>query len=176
MFCQIDVIFSDSRWKKIPKLKSRLAAAVVATQTLLPKKLVLLSSVTLVLTNDRAVCKLNRDFRGIDKPTNVLSFPQFEPRHIGKFRKAKEPVHIGDIILAYQYVVAESKKDHKILINHVTHLFIHGFLHLLGYDHVTEAEAGRMERLEQKIMDRLKLPDPYAAAKVAARKTKTKKK
>lgn len=172
----IDIVQQVAAWKKISGLAPRLQRAAKAIVANLPKRLVFPASVTLVLTNDRAVQALNRDFRGMDKPTNVLSFPQFAPRELGQCTKAKQPVHLGDIVLGYQYIVAEAKNDRKILINHATHLFIHGFLHLLGYDHDTNEKAGRMERLEQKIMDRLKLPDPYATVEVPTRQTKTKKK
>ena len=107
-------------------------------------------NVTLLLTNDGAIRRLNRDFRGIDRPTNVLSFPQWTPRQLSKIGKKGEIVPLGDIVIAYQYVVAEAKKDHKILINHVTHLLIHGLLHLFGYDHTSDTEAGKMERLEKR--------------------------
>ena len=69
---------------------------------------------------------------------------------------------MGDIVLGYQYIVAEAKKDNKILINHLSHLLIHGILHLFGYDHISGPEAVSMERLETKIMAGLGLPDPYA--------------
>ena len=173
---RIDIVLQVTAWKKLSGLSPRLQRAAKAVVANLPKRLVFPASVTLVLTNDRAVHALNRDFRGMDKPTNVLSFPQFAPGELGKCAKAKQPVHLGDIILGYQYIVVEAINDRKILINHVTHLFIHGFLHLLGYDHDTDEKASRMERLEQKIMDRLKLPDPYATIEVPTHKTKTKKK
>jgi probable rRNA maturation factor len=70
---------------------------------------------------------------------------------------------MGDIAIAYRYIVGEAKRDNKILINHLTHLFIHGLLHLFGYDHGLDPEAARMERLETKIMAALGLPDPYRA-------------
>ena len=106
--------------------------------------------------------ELNRDFRGVGKPTNVLSFPQLDPRKFPKNDGKKQAVHIGDIAMGYQYIVGEAKKDNKVLINHVTHLLIHGILHLFGYDHGSETEAARMEGLEKRIMAKLNLPDPYA--------------
>jgi len=152
----------DSRWSRIPKLRARLEKAAAVTLTHLPKTLRFPWTATVMLTNDVAVRKLNRDFRGIDRPTNVLSFPQFDPSELTKKGKKLKSVPLGDIVIAYQYIVVEAKKDHKILINHVTHLLIHGLLHLFGYDHMAEGEALRMERLEQKIMAKLGLPDPYS--------------
>ncbi|HUY68077.1 MAG TPA: rRNA maturation RNase YbeY [Alphaproteobacteria bacterium] len=117
---------------------------------------------TVLLADDKTLRRLNRDFRGLDRPTNVLSFPQFMPAQLAKIGKKGPPLHMGDIALGYQYIVVEAKKYHKILIDHVTHLVVHGLLHLFGYDHIASAEAGRMERLEQAIMASLGLPDPYA--------------
>ncbi len=158
---QLEIVFEDKKWRSIPRLQSRLEKAAAATQAALPKNLSFPVSVTLLLADNKAVQKLNRDFRGLNKPTNVLSFPQYKPRQLAKIGKEGGLVELGDIALAYQYVVVEAKKYHKILINHVTHLFIHGFLHLLGYDHLLDKDANRMEKLEQQIMAALKLPDPY---------------
>jgi probable rRNA maturation factor len=148
-------------WSRIPQLNVRLHKAAQRTLATLPKALQFPCTMTLLLTNNKVVQQLNRDFRGKDKPTNVLSFPQYEPRELTKLGKAKQLVYLGDVAIAYQYVVGESKKDHKILINHVTHLLIHGILHLFGYDHISNSKAVRMERLEKRIMAELGLPDPY---------------
>jgi probable rRNA maturation factor len=158
---QLEIIFDDKRWKKILKLQARLEKATAVTLAQLPKRLRFAVSVNLLLTNDKTVQKLNRDFRGLDKPTNVLSFPQFELSELTKKGKGRLPREVGDIIIGYQYIVVESKKNHKMLINHATHLFIHGLLHLFGYDHISDKDANRMERLEKKIMAKLQLPDPY---------------
>jgi probable rRNA maturation factor len=98
---------------------------------------------------------LNRDYRGIDKPTNVLSFPQIEPF---------TPVRglIGDIILARETLERESLELQKPFSEHFTHLVVHGFLHILGYDHIAEDEALVMEGLETQILKRLGIADPYA--------------
>jgi len=153
-----------NRWCRVPNLVGKLNAVARLTVRHLPKKFQFSATSTVVLTNDKALRKLNRDFRGINKPTNVLSFPQFGPAELPKKGKSKFPVYLGDILIGYQYVVGEAKNTNKILINHVTHLLIHGLLHLLGYDHLSEKDAVRMERLEQKIMSALDLPNPYRAA------------
>jgi len=153
-------------WQRIPRLAARLKKAAAVTQTHLPKQLQFPVSVTLLLTTNAAIRRLNHDFRGIDKPTNVLSFPQYEPADLRRLTAVKTPVEIGDIAIAYQYMVDEAKRDHKLLINHITHLFIHGFLHLFGYDHLNDPDATRMERLETKIMAALDLPDPYRDADI----------
>jgi probable rRNA maturation factor len=166
----LEISIGHVGWRRIPRLKARLEAAACATLEHLPKRLQFPCTVSLLLANDAAMRKLNRDFRGIDKPTNVLSFPQFEPSELPKKGKTKQIASMGDIIMGYQYVGAEAKKDNKILINHVIHLLIHGILHLFGYDHGLPAEAARMEGLEKKIMAELKLPDPYTSRTPAPRK------
>jgi probable rRNA maturation factor len=155
---------ASKSWLQIRGLSLRLEKAAVATLAHLPASLRFPATATLLLTTDAAIRRLNRDFRGMDKATNVLSFPQYEPADLRRLKTSKTAVEMGDIAIAYQYMVVEAKKDHKILINHVTHLFIHGLLHLFGYDHLDDRDAERMERLETKIMAALDLPDPYEAA------------
>lgn len=113
------------------------------------------SEVSLVLTNDAEQQVLNRDWRGIDKSTNVLSFPQIEP--FG-------PVSglLGDIILARETLEKEASEQGLSFDDHFTHLVVHGFLHLLGYDHMDEDEALAMEGLETQILASLGVADPYA--------------
>jgi probable rRNA maturation factor len=113
------------------------------------------AEVSVVLTDDAEQRALNRDWRGIDKPTNVLSFPQIEP--FG-------PVSglLGDIILARETVVREAEEQGISFDDHFTHLVVHGFLHLLGYDHMDDDEALAMESLETQILASLGVADPYA--------------
>ncbi|MHB1111068.1 MAG: rRNA maturation RNase YbeY, partial [Devosia sp.] len=108
-----------------------------------------------VLTDDAEQRVLNRDWRGIDKPTNVLSFPQIEPFSplIGI---------LGDITLARETLEREAKEFEKSFEDHFTHLVVHGFLHILGYDHVEEADALVMEGLETQILASMGIADPYA--------------
>ena len=170
---QIDV----ASWRRIASVRARLERAAQMALSHLPKRLRFPITATVLLTGNAKLKRLNHDFRGINKPTNVLSFPQFTRTELHKLGKGKQPVAIGDIALGYQYVVAESKKEHKILINHITHLVIHGLLHNFGYDHQDEGEAAKMESLEIKIMKALGLPDPYAelmAQKTAAGRHKRK--
>ena len=102
----------------------------------------------IVLANDRLQRRLNHDFRGADKPTNVLSF-------------SGAPEGLGDVVLALETVAREARAQGKSLADHVAHLVVHGVLHLMGYDHETGREAVRMERLETRILDRLGIADPY---------------
>lgn len=113
------------------------------------------AEVTVVLTDDAEQQTLNRDWRKIDKSTNVLSFPQIEP--FGPVAGL-----VGDITLARETVEREAAEQDLTLEAHFTHLVVHGFLHLLGYDHLTEEEANTMESLEIRILAALSIADPYA--------------
>jgi probable rRNA maturation factor len=108
--------------------------------------------ISILFTNDEAVRRLNANYRGKDKPTNVLSFPQ-----------PSGPL-LGDVVLAAGTVRAEAALAGKPLEAHMAHLIIHGFLHLLGYDHGGEEEAEAMEAVERAALERMGIPDPYAAA------------
>jgi len=113
--------------------------------------------VSIVLTNDSAIRSLNRDWRGIDKPTNVLSFPASGPG-------TGEGVRLlGDIVIAFETLERECADENRDFLHHLAHLAVHGFLHLNGYDHQTAAQAEAMEGLESRIMTRLNMPDPYRA-------------
>ncbi len=157
----LDLRIETQRWASIPGLRARLQQAALAALSRLPSSMPSSCSFTLLLTGNAALRRLNRDFRGIDRPTNVLSFPQFDSALPSRRSAGSGPVFLGDIALGYQYIAEEARRDHKILKDHVTHLMIHGLFHLFGYDHMAEAEARRMERLEQKVMNDLGLPDPY---------------
>lgn len=98
---------------------------------------------------------LNHQYRGKDKPTNVLSFPFEAPQNIPDF-----PL-IGDLVICASVVAQEAEEQGKPLIHHWAHMVIHGILHLLGYDHIEEVEAEEMESLEINILSQLEIPDPY---------------
>jgi probable rRNA maturation factor len=109
--------------------------------------------VTLLLTDDKTIRDLNRRFRQRDQPTNVLSFPA--PQNPERF--------LGDIALAYGVCAREALEQGKPLKHHLQHLVAHGVLHLLGYDHVSDAQAEEMENLERAVLAGLGIPDPYLA-------------
>ena len=114
-----------------------------------------IAELSIVLTDDAEQQQLNRDWRGVDKPTNVLSFPQIEPFSplVGI---------LGDITLARETLEREAAELGKSFEDHFTHLVTHGFLHILGYDHNEESEALVMEALETQILASLGIADPYA--------------
>jgi probable rRNA maturation factor len=158
----LDIQTTVAAWRRFPRLCARLQSAAQATLDRVPSALRFPAQASVLLTGNAKVRQLNRDFRGTDQATNVLSFPQFSPAEIRRFRKQKDIVQLGDIALAYQYVAAEAKREDKLLIDHATHLVIHGLLHLFGYDHGRDGESALMEKMEIEIMKSLGLPDPYA--------------
>ncbi len=116
--------------------------------------------VSLVLTDDDSVAALNRDYRSKDGPTNVLSFPQ-EDDFDAPSALPGMPVMLGDVVIAYGVTAREARDQGIPLADHLTHLCVHGMLHLLGFDHIEADEADRMEGLETEILGDLGVPDPY---------------
>lgn len=112
--------------------------------------------VSLVFTSDAEIRGINAEWRSQDKPTNVLSFPAF-PLTPGKM---PGPM-LGDIIFAEETLTREAGELGKSFDDHLTHLMVHGFLHLFGYDHIEDEEAEKMEGLETRILAELGLSDPY---------------
>jgi probable rRNA maturation factor len=161
----VAVMVDDRGWEKLvgdpqPLLRRAARAAVKAARRprgLRPGGAV---AVTVALMSDRAVRSLNHDFRGQDKPTNVLSFPA-DSFAIGPRRNR---VELGDIALALGVVRREAKAQGKGAADHLAHLVVHGVLHLLGYDHEYDQDAARMERLERKALAALGIADPYVVA------------
>ena len=111
-------------------------------------------TVSVLIEDDAGIRALNRRWRGADKPTNVLSFPAAAAPSI-------VPRHLGDIAISYETAMREAEAEGRPFDHHVAHLAVHGFLHLLGYDHQSDAAAEAMEALERKILARLGIPDPY---------------
>jgi probable rRNA maturation factor len=120
------------------------------------------AELSVVLADDALVHRLNREYRGKDRPTNVLSFALTE----GDTPAAGPgvPVLLGDVVLAWETVAREAGEQGKSIDAHFNHLVVHGVLHLLGYDHESEPDAEEMERLEVAILARLGVADPYAGS------------
>lgn len=158
----IQISIEDEAWPHEAKLQELAERVLGATAVFLkteeaqpfPPEPVELS---LVFTGDEAIREINAEWRGKDKPTNVLSFPAF-PVQPGK---TPGPM-LGDIVVASQTVEREALELDKDVESHLTHLLVHGFLHLFGYDHEDADEAERMETLETRILATLGLSDPYA--------------
>lgn len=154
------------QWRALGDLASLRARALQAAEAALavaPTKPCDGAELSLLLTDDKRIRVVNRDWRGFDKATNVLSFPAAPPDRI-----AMSPV-LGDIVIAYETLEREAQAEDKSLADHFSHLVIHGLLHLLGEDHETEAEAQRMEALEVAALARLGIADPYAGGELIAR-------
>lgn len=154
----IDIARDSVRWDGLgdaEALVDRAIAGAVSTAGLVHAPGAELS---VVLTDDAGIMALNATWRGKDTPTNVLSFPAADPA-----AAARSPL-LGDIILAYETLDREAREAGRPLADHFTHLLVHGFLHLFGYDHDTRAKADSMEALETAILAGLGLGDPHADA------------
>jgi len=150
----IDIQVASKIWNGQPLAEQTVRNAIAAAAAALTTAD---GEVSVVLTNDAAIRALNRDWRGIDKPTNVLSFPA------PKSKTSGGTLMLGDIVIAYETLAQECVEEGLIFLHHLAHLTVHGFLHLIGYDHQNDADADKMEGLESKIMASLKMPDPYLA-------------
>lgn len=118
--------------------------------------------ISVLLADDTSIQELNRAHRGKDKPTNVLSFPAYEP---GEWRHdlcKDHPILLGDLAFSFETIQREAAAKLIVVEDHFTHLCVHGVLHLLGYDHDNDVAADEMERLESGICCTLGLRDPYA--------------
>jgi len=115
------------------------------------------SELAVMLTDDARIRELNQQWRMQDKPTNVLSFPA--EWHVGP--DPDSPLMLGDIAIAYETTRREAEAELKPFQNHLSHLVVHGFLHLLGYDHIEDDDAEEMEQLERDILATLGIADPY---------------
>lgn len=154
----IDISIDDKKWTALkPGVKTLLKSAVQSTleATQMTEERPELS---IVLTNDRAICELNRDYRGKNAPTNVLSFPLID---FTDPNPAPACGALGDIVLAYETIAREAGEQDKSFADHVQHLVIHGTLHLLGYDHENDDDALEMETLEIVILKHLGVKNPY---------------
>ena len=150
----IDVIVEAPQWDTArgaeATIRRALSEAAIATRANFADRVL-----AVLLTDDAAIRRLNAQWRNIDKPTNVLSFPP-APSTVPDAVKS-----LGDIAIAYETAAREARTDDKPFDHHLAHLAVHGFLHLLGYDHESDADAQTMEQLERVILARLGVPDPY---------------
>ena len=157
----VSVIVEHDAWREaiadpLPLLRRAAAAAVSETRRQRRSRAAWTPVVAVALMDDRAMRKLNKTYRGKDKPTNVLSFPSGESGE-GKRRR------LGDVAMALGTVKREAKAQGKSLPDHVTHLMVHAVLHLLGYDHEADPDAEEMEAIERKALAALGIADPYRA-------------
>jgi probable rRNA maturation factor len=151
----VDVLTDSPRWDAEPGAEAAVRRAI-AQAAAIEGSADPAAEVSVLLCDDAVIATLNARWRGRDEPTNVLSFPA------PPAGDPAAPVHLGDIAIACETVVREAREQGQPVSQHLAHLAVHGFLHLLGYDHVTDGEAERMERLERDILAALGIPDPYA--------------
>ena len=163
----ITLVVEDQNWRSHRGIQTRVKQAADAAR----KAAKLKGGFTILLAGDRKLRALTGDFRGRDKPTNVLSFPAgddfIDGRPAGRFASAD--AYAGDIAIAYGVTRREAKDAGKDFADHASHLVVHGVLHLAGYDHERPKDAKLMEPLEVKILKRLGIADPYASPKEAPR-------
>jgi probable rRNA maturation factor len=147
-------------WPAETALEERVSAALAAAVASARPQLTPAAEVSFVFTDDEHVRDLNRRYRDKDSATNVLSFPapQLTPDAFGP--------QLGDVVFAYETVAREAADNGLPFDHHLSHLIVHGFLHLIAYDHETDGEAVAMETLETRILARLGVADPYAEAAV----------
>ena len=154
MKVSLDISVPSPLWRRLPRARAIARETIAAAAEIGgPSEG---GDVSLCLADDAALRALNLRWRGLDKPTNVLSFPAAPLGHGG------DPTALGDIALAHETLAREAEEIGVPLADHYRHLLAHGFLHLIGYDHETDAEAERMEALETRILTRLGVGDPYA--------------
>lgn len=143
---EVDILGGSPLWRGHEEHLAKALAAAATEQGVG-------GTVSLLLGDDAAIAELNKEFRNKNGPTNVLSFPPAE---------GAEPGFLGDIALAAETIVEEANFQGKSFDNHSAHLVVHGFLHLLGYDHMNEADAEAMEARERAILAAIGIEDPYA--------------
>jgi probable rRNA maturation factor len=152
---EIDIAVEADGWAALGDLEPLIGRAVVAGLAVAAVQPMAGAELSILLTDDARMQKLNQAWRARDRPTNVLSFPAVPPDRI-----TASPL-VGDIALAFETVQRESQDDGKTMAAHLSHLVIHGLLHLLGDDHETDAEADLMEAREVAALARLGYADPY---------------
>jgi probable rRNA maturation factor len=147
---EIDIQVASPLWAAWPLAEQTVRDAIAAVRAARDAD----GEVSVLLADDAAIRALNRDWRATDKPTNVLSFPA---------AKETSGELLGDIALAYETLARECADEQRDFLHHLAHLTVHGFLHLIGYDHQTDQQADEMEGLESRIMRSMNMPDPYLA-------------
>ncbi|MHC5655134.1 rRNA maturation RNase YbeY [Stappia sp. ICDLI1TA098] len=152
---EIDLAIEADGWGDEDELEALVARAVAAACRIAALRLLPGAELSVVLADDARVRELNREWRGKDTATNVLSFPG------GDEDKPPYGPLLGDLILARETVVREAGEMDLAFFDHLTHLVVHGFLHLFGYDHHMDDEAEEMEDLERRILATLGIADPY---------------
>jgi probable rRNA maturation factor len=162
----LEISIEDERWTEVAftALAERAAQVVLNARSLDPDE----CEISVLACDDIRIAELNAEFRGKETPTNVLSWPaeDLSAEEEGGEPEAPEPdfageICLGDIAVSYDTCLREAEEAGKTFDDHVTHLMVHGLLHLLGYDHIRDGDATRMEALEVEILSGMGISDPY---------------
>ena len=145
---EIDIRVDDDQWRDMKGVEDIVERALTAGRNILSKP----GNVSVLLTDNSEMQRLNTEFRRKDKPTDVLSFPA----------DSMDAPFLGDIAVGYGVSKKDAVAAGKLLSDHLSHLVVHGYLHLLGYDHENDADAKEMEALERKVLASLGIADPYS--------------
>ncbi|MCE2716690.1 MAG: rRNA maturation RNase YbeY [Pseudomonadota bacterium] len=159
----IDVLIADDRWLKWHTQQQwQNLIQRISEKTLNEVKIFSKVEISILLTNNTEIHDLNLKYRGKDKPTNVLSFPNLNQEELNDVDKDREfPVMLGDVVLAFETLLDEATQAKKNFLDHFNHLIVHGMLHLLGYDHEHDAEEEKMQKKEIKILQHFSINNPY---------------
>ena len=161
---EVALFIEAGAWPPEARLAAVAQAALDAAAAEIALPLSAHGEISLVFTDDAHVRRLNQQWRGLDRPTNVLSFPGPAPDGT---KAASSPVLLGDIVLAFETIAREGDLEKIPLEHHIAHLVIHGFLHLLGQDHADSVEAEAMEAAEARALARIGIADPYTRQEMA---------
>ncbi len=154
----LQITIDSDGWPQEVRLRDIVSRAVRAVFEKTGARSSSATELSLLFTDDEAIRSINQQWRGIDKPTNVLSFPAEV-----SVNPVALPTVLGDIVFGQQTVCREAEVENKLFEHHLSHLVVHGLLHIFGYDHEQEADAEAMETLERQILEALAVPDPYSA-------------
>jgi probable rRNA maturation factor len=160
---EIDISVSCAAWSTALATAEDLCRDSVLAALQTSAKNLSKAEVSIVLANDEFIQGLNKQYRHIDRPTNVLAFPGDDicPDQHHDDDHTAAPVMLGDVVVAYETAVSEAHKENKSLADHLSHLVVHGTLHLLGHDHENDEEAVTMETLEVEVLSTLGVQNPY---------------
>lgn len=164
----VSLSIEDENWRKAPLemqledfIEAHIKTAIYTVEIPVLEQAELID-VSIVLLNDDMIQTINAEYRGYDKPTNVLSFPQLSVEDLkSSSLQVNDFLPLGDILISYEAIVREAQEQNKDFDAHLAHMLIHGALHLLGYDHINDDDANEMEHLETHIMTGLGYPEPY---------------
>ena len=163
MSLSFEFVIEDNRWdaQNLAEIGARVGTSLSA-HLIFPED----ASAVVMACGDEEIAQLNKDFRSKLQPTNVLSWPSNErgadEDGLMPFQpQLPQDAELGDIAISYETVAREAAQSSTPFVDHVTHLIIHGTLHLLGFDHIRDEDGALMERLEIEILGELDIPDPY---------------